>query len=295
MKKIFLFLIIFIIGCNSYNDYKEENPESPSMQDVYKKTNEWLNNPETFIADIVPFAIQIDDTLILKNSEFYRYENKKCNAINEFNKRLYDFFKKDNLILLKQSKKYREYIIYSTFDNVMYSLILTTPLIIGTQTIGILDAYNLTAENVVLYNLVSSKFLKVLCFNEDAFFLKEGSLKRGFKHIFKHTPIYWIKKGLKVPEHKSLFLKSDEEYILKLLDKFQKSPNITKIKKLPSKTSTYTAYKTKLLCDANIYREYILVVDENTKEIVTFYPTTKVPIKYLNNKYTNYKKLKYGK
>jgi len=38
MKKMILLLVLFIIGCKSYNDYKNENPSSPDMVNAYFKT-----------------------------------------------------------------------------------------------------------------------------------------------------------------------------------------------------------------------------------------------------------------
>ncbi len=107
--------------------------------------------------------------------------------------------------------------------------------------------------------------------------LTSGSKKFGLKHILEHTEV-WVNSMGKTGHFKTLFIKSDPEYIVNQLNKFVHAEKLTH-----SFENGVHIFKGTISTPYGVNRTYALIVEESGF-IKTFYPVYDIKPGVLNKK-----------
>jgi len=280
IRNLILVLTLVISSCNY-------TPRVSSL-DLHYQLGKWIEDPEQFLADINPIIIgKVRDTIYNGYDSIIVVTNGKQKLVYK----IIDWNReKDKVISMYNNKKYRDYVISGVIDGFLYNIILYTPIL------SKIPRNSITSRNMKYIGIAYKKQIK-LKFKCTQLKLKlkleEGNSKYGMRHIKVHTPMKYILDGTVPSVHKTLFLKSGSKYIKGLLKQFLNKTNIvTEVSKF---NVNNVVLKTKLKING-IYRNYILVYNKNTKNIITFYPETKFSLpmfKLLKDKgYDNYVQVK---
>lgn len=257
-KIILTSIILIITSCNYTPSF--------DMNDIHYKLHQYIMNPELLIAETNPIMI-VDhyDTIYNDNKDTLIYAISKNGMIKRRSMTINEFY--NDLKQFTIDSKYREKIVYQTIDGVLYSVLLFGPaLSLNVKGIEI-------PKNIVKFGNSSNKILLNLNIKRKSltFKLIEGNKKYGFKHILnRHSPKMYIKNG-KIPSlNTHLFVNGERKYIKELLRKFSRS-NFTK-SNLELSNKTNIIYESELTCLTGMKRKYILIVNKNTNNIISFFP-----------------------
>lgn len=315
MKKyLFLLTYIFLFACQSYDMYLEEYGKRDNLvetldhfiQDNYDR---YVENPQELLWDLAPIKIIPDENNLffdyekLTPSQKYYYDTYSVRV--EHDKIYWECwspkFMDSVARRIMHEEQYRANFLYGLMDDATFMIegIVAFSYIGGniplrysqnpsTASIRVNTAEAL-AFNAMLKGPRPNTLMAQIHFQNYNIKYLYGNRSKGLCHTeFRHYPSTYTNRGWRVPQGTNLFLESCHKTTLKL---FRNIPNATRVRSIKTR-GTAIGWEFKMTCPTGFERWYELIIKPNG-EVITFYPSSKVPYNILGTQFPEYSLLVY--
>ena len=231
MKNFTLISILFLFSFISYSQ--------TSSLDIHAKLNQWVDNPESFVSDIIPFKIVCSGS-----------------TVSQYCKRMYE----NSASIINNSKARNEFAI-SFVENFAFNTLLYGPIMFeGGKMLNTFAPIETMSTDAIKYCLDGTEYInKIKARGGCKYSISDEQLQ----HIKdRHFPI-----GKSENKSQHLFLQTDLSELFPMMEEV-----LSQNKMSISKYNGLAIFKGKLKSKSGVMREFLLIVNPKTGFIETFYP-----------------------
>lgn len=277
MKKI-LILLVFItmlVSCMSDESYMTHG-------DLIGEANLFCDDPMLFTQKYFPIQAVLTVSEEIKKEESSPFQTMVRRQRIRDLKEIRDLYGPDVIVdtfgqstlndIIEEVKEYPIKSLDKLGNNVLFGAILFAPLepalVKSKGRIGVTKAEMLSRKVAVYSSKNFTPFIHYI--DRKAIKIERGNTEWGMKHVVKrHSPYAYMIRNKYPNIGTHLFLKSEINFIVKLIKKVNKNNSII------SYEGKYTVY-TANIKSLGVKRTYELVVDGRSGNMITFYPKTRL-------------------